>query len=133
MKILVTGAAGFIGSHTSASLIADAHDVIGMDNFDPFYDRQTKETNLQPLLQAGNFQFIEADIRDADRMTELLAEHHVPRYVTFSSQLSEAPSHRKLQLRQRVAAGPSCNVLYSKHLSLLQHSLIQHESDYRPQ
>ena len=75
MKILVTGAAGFIGSHTSASLIADGHDVIGVDNFDPFYDRQTKEANLKGFLSAENFQFVEADIRDHDRMAELLAQH----------------------------------------------------------
>ena len=75
MKILVTGAAGFIGSHTSASLIADGHDVVGIDNFDPFYDRRTKESNLQGLLEADNFQFVEADIRDRDRMAELFAAH----------------------------------------------------------
>jgi len=75
MKILVTGAAGFIGSHTSASLIADGHDVVGIDNFDPFYDRETKESNLKGLLEADNFQFVEADIRDHDRMAELFAAH----------------------------------------------------------
>ncbi|MCP4377454.1 MAG: SDR family NAD(P)-dependent oxidoreductase [bacterium] len=75
MRILVTGAAGFIGSHTSARLIADGHDVVGLDNFDPFYDRKTKESNLRELLAADNFQFIEADIRDHDRMAELFAEH----------------------------------------------------------
>jgi len=71
MRILVTGAAGFIGSHTSASLVADGHDVLGIDNFDPFYDRRTKESNLQNLLEADNFQFVEADIRDHDRMAKL--------------------------------------------------------------
>ncbi|MBL7221727.1 MAG: GDP-mannose 4,6-dehydratase [Phycisphaerae bacterium] len=71
MRIMVTGAAGFIGSHTSASLIADGHDVLGIDNFDPFYDRRTKESNLQGLLEADNFQFVEADIRDRGRMGEL--------------------------------------------------------------
>ncbi|MCP4378388.1 MAG: SDR family NAD(P)-dependent oxidoreductase, partial [bacterium] len=75
MRILVTGAAGFIGSHTSTRLIADGHDVVGIDNFDPFYDRKTKESNLRELLTADNFQFIEADIRDHDRMAEPFAEH----------------------------------------------------------
>ncbi|MDP6546544.1 MAG: GDP-mannose 4,6-dehydratase [Phycisphaerae bacterium] len=75
MKILVTGAAGFIGSHTCAGLIADEHHVLGIDNFDPFYDRKAKESNLQGLLTADNFQFVEADIRDRDRMGELFASH----------------------------------------------------------
>jgi len=73
MKILVTGAAGFIGSHIAASLIADDCEVIGLDNFDPFYDRKLKEANLQGLLASDNFEFIEADIRDHDRMIDIFA------------------------------------------------------------
>ncbi len=71
MKILVTGAAGFIGSHTTASLIADDWEVIGLDNFDPFYDRKLKEANLQGLLESDNFEFIQADIRDHDRIIDI--------------------------------------------------------------
>jgi len=71
MKILVTGAAGFIGSHTTASLIADEHDVVGVDNFDPFYDREIKEANLRGLTESDHFEFVEADVRDHDRMMEL--------------------------------------------------------------
>jgi hypothetical protein len=46
MKILLTGCAGFIGSHTLDRLLAQGHDVIGVDNFDPFYARSLKEANL---------------------------------------------------------------------------------------
>jgi len=63
MKILITGAAGFIASHTAQSLLADGADVVGIDNFDPFYDRATKERNVQ-LLESDRFEFIEADICD---------------------------------------------------------------------
>ena len=93
MKILVTGAAGFIGSHASVSLIADEHDVVGIDNFDPFYERRTKELNLQGLLEADNFQFVEADIRDGDRMAELFAAH--------------APLNAVLHLAARAGVRPS--------------------------
>ena len=44
--IVVTGCAGFIGSHLSEKLLANGNQVIGVDNFDPFYDRQVKERNL---------------------------------------------------------------------------------------
>ena len=68
MKVLVTGAAGFIGSHLCERLVQEGHDVVGLDNFDDYYDRSTKEYNLESLLNEPNFVFYEADIRDRDRM-----------------------------------------------------------------
>ncbi|MBN1803873.1 MAG: GDP-mannose 4,6-dehydratase [Sedimentisphaerales bacterium] len=65
-KVLVTGAAGFIGSYLCERLISNNHVVIGLDNFDPFYDRKTKESNIKNLLGATGFELIEGDIRDAD-------------------------------------------------------------------
>ncbi len=61
-KILVTGAAGFIGSHLSRTLLKNGHTVIGIDNFDPFYSREIKENNIQDLLSNPNFHFHELDI-----------------------------------------------------------------------
>jgi len=46
MKILITGVAGFIGSHLADRLLAEGHSVVGIDNFDPFYPRSDKEENL---------------------------------------------------------------------------------------
>jgi len=65
-NILVTGAAGFIGSHLCERLIAQSNAVVGLDNFDAFYDRKTKEANIQSLLKSDNFKLIEGDIRNAD-------------------------------------------------------------------
>ena len=45
-RLLVTGAAGFIGSHLCEALLAAGHEVVGIDNFDPFYPRAVKERNL---------------------------------------------------------------------------------------
>ncbi|HEC04551.1 MAG TPA: NAD-dependent epimerase/dehydratase family protein [Phycisphaerales bacterium] len=70
MKILVTGAAGFIGSHLSERLLGDGHDVIGVDNFDDFYDPQVKRRNISRCLQNDRFRLIEADIRDSAAMNE---------------------------------------------------------------
>lgn len=61
-RLLVTGAAGFIGSHVAEALIAAGHEVIGVDNFDPFYARAIKEKNLERLRQAPAFRLIEADL-----------------------------------------------------------------------
>ncbi len=63
---LVTGAAGFIGSHLSEALIARGAAVTGVDNFDAFYAREVKERNLAGLRKLPGFRFVEADLaRDA--------------------------------------------------------------------
>jgi UDP-glucuronate 4-epimerase len=68
MKALITGAAGFIGSHLCEQLLADGWTVVGVDNFDDFYDPQVKRRNISDCLKNENFQLIEADIRDRDAM-----------------------------------------------------------------
>ncbi len=65
MKIFVTGAAGFIGSHLAERLCARGDEVVGLDNFDPFYPRAIKEQNLAALRAQARFTFVEGDIRDA--------------------------------------------------------------------
>ena len=61
-RYLVTGVAGFIGSHVSEALIARGDEVVGVDNFDPFYPRVVKERNLSGLRNMPGFRFIEADV-----------------------------------------------------------------------
>lgn len=71
MKILLTGCAGFIGSHTLDRLLADGHHVIGLDNFDPFYDRSLKAANIAPHLDHPDFEFLEADLADIETYQKL--------------------------------------------------------------
>ena len=61
-RYLVTGAAGFIGSHLSEALIARGSQVTGVDNFDAFYAREVKERNLAGLRKLPGFRFVEADV-----------------------------------------------------------------------
>jgi nucleoside-diphosphate-sugar epimerase len=63
MHCLVTGAAGFIGSHLCEHLLQAGHSVVGLDAFIPYYPRPIKETNLQPLLPQPGFTFHELDLR----------------------------------------------------------------------
>ena len=63
--LIVTGAAGFIGSHLCERLLAEGYRVFGVDNFDPFYGRRYKEHNLMALHNAPDFTFLEMDLRDA--------------------------------------------------------------------
>ncbi len=64
MKVIITGAAGFIGSHLCERLLALGWDVVGLDNFDPFYDPAIKRRNLETALLSPRFRLIEGDIRD---------------------------------------------------------------------
>lgn len=66
MKALVTGAAGFIGSHLSGSLIQKGFDVVGIDNFTDYYPRTIKETNITQLRRGNNFEFVEASLLEVD-------------------------------------------------------------------
>jgi UDP-glucuronate 4-epimerase len=63
-RVLVTGAAGFIGSHLVEALAHQGHEIVGIDNFDPFYPREMKERNLAELARLPGFTFHEMDLLD---------------------------------------------------------------------
>jgi len=66
MRIVVTGAAGFIGSSLAERLVAGGHEVVGLDAFIDYYPRPMKEANIEGLLQTPGFTFTELDLRTAD-------------------------------------------------------------------
>ena len=73
MRILLTGAAGFIGSHLAERLCGRGDRVTGFDNFDPFYPREVKERNLAGLLALPDFTLVEGDLTDPHDVDEALS------------------------------------------------------------
>lgn len=76
MKALLTGVAGFIGSHLAERLVSDGYDVVGVDAFTEYYDRSLKERNLERLLGSPGFRLVEADLTSAD-LGDLLRDRDV--------------------------------------------------------
>jgi UDP-glucuronate 4-epimerase len=92
MNILVTGAAGFIGSHLCERLLANGHEVTGIDNFDPFYDRDIKEANLEGAFKHKNYHFAERDIRDQSGIEKLLEARATDVIVHLAARAGVRPS-----------------------------------------
>jgi len=79
-KILVTGAAGFIGFHLSKKMLDQSYEIIGIDNMNDYYEPELKESRLEILNKYQNFTFQKMDLKDR-AMVESLFEEHQPGYV----------------------------------------------------
>jgi UDP-glucuronate 4-epimerase len=86
MRILVTGAAGFMGYHTATRLLERGHDVIGFDNLSPYYDVSLKEARLTRLKQHERFRFLHADLADRTVVEATFAEERPERVIHLAAQ-----------------------------------------------
>ncbi len=91
--VLLTGAAGFIGSHVACALLSRGIEVVGVDNFDAFYPKPLKLANLEAVAAAGGrFTFAEGDICDAGLLTSLMTTHRVAGVIHLAAKAGVRPS-----------------------------------------
>jgi len=91
-RILVTGAAGFIGSNLVDLLLREGREVVGFDSFDPFYAEAEKEANLASAVEAKGFQLVRGDVRDAKALDEVLADASIGCIVHLAARAGVRPS-----------------------------------------
>lgn len=86
MKILVTGAAGFIGMHVSERLLERGDEVVGLDNLNDYYDVNLKKARLARLEATDGFRFVHMDLGDKEAVYELFRQHRFPRVIHLAAQ-----------------------------------------------
>ena len=86
MKILVTGAAGFIGFHTAKALLDRGDTVVGLDNFNDYYDVSLKEARAAVLDEYPDFDMARIDLKDREAMEALFAKHKFEKVVHLAAQ-----------------------------------------------
>lgn len=95
MKILITGGAGFIGSHLAERLLAEGKRIVVVDNFDDFYDRSIKIKNIKNQLKSPNYTLIEADIRSRRGMERIFSKHRPDQVVHLAAKAGVRPSLKR--------------------------------------
>jgi UDP-glucuronate 4-epimerase len=86
MKLLLTGAAGFIGAATAQRLLEQGHEVVGLDNLNDYYDVKLKEARLARLTGHAAFRFVKLDLADAAAVAALFARERFQRVVHLAAQ-----------------------------------------------
>lgn len=113
MKAMVTGGAGFIGSHLIDALLAGGNEVVAIDNFDPFYDRTIKESNIENHLRNDRYTLIEADIRNRELMDCIFEDKKPDIVIHLAAKAGVRPSLENPLQYVEVNVNGTVNVLDS--------------------
>ncbi|MBK8555128.1 MAG: GDP-mannose 4,6-dehydratase [Lewinellaceae bacterium] len=115
MRVLVTGAAGFIGSQLCERLLQEGHTLLGLDNFDPFYDPIIKKDNIKNLLTQGDIQFVAGDIRDRELVQQIFTDFQPEVVVHLAAKAGVRPSIDSPEAYTAVNLGGTTTLLEAAH------------------
>lgn len=121
MKILVTGAAGFIGMHVCIRLLDRGDEIVGLDNLNDYYDVPLKEARLAQLENYPNFRFIRMDIADRDGIARLFERERPQRIVHLAAQAGV-----RYSLKNPLAYADSNLVGFVNILEGCRHAVVEH-------
>jgi len=111
MHILLTGVAGFIGSHLAERLLAEGHTIVGLDDFNDFYDPRVKRRNLAQVQQHQGFRLVEGDILNYTLLKSLFAAQPFDAIIHLAARAGVRPSIREPLLYQEVNCRGTNNLL----------------------
>ncbi len=137
-KVLVTGAAGFIGSHLCERLLNDGLLVLGVDNFDPFYSVEIKRRNLGRALAQDTFTFINEDILEEPEMCRIVADFKPDVVVHLAAKAGVRPSLSDPRGYMMTNVAGTASVLEASRLAGVSHvvlassSSVYGDSEYTP-
>jgi len=111
MNILITGGAGFIGSHLSEKIIGLGHRVICIDNFNDYYDPAIKEHNLKDIIDNEDFILYRADILDRLALRNIFSAHNIDMVIHLAARAGVRPSLSNAALYEKVNVEGTINLL----------------------
>ncbi len=107
--VLITGVAGFIGSHLAERLVAEGVRVIGLDNLDPFYHPAIKRRNLEAVLLSTRFRLVNGDVRDQELLAEIFQSEEIGQVYHLAAKVGVRDSANKaVENRQVNVEGTNC-------------------------
>jgi UDP-glucuronate 4-epimerase len=121
VKVLVTGAAGFIGFHTAGKLLQRGDEVVGLDNLNEYYDVTLKQARLELLQKQPKFRFVKVDLADDEAMKELFAREKFERVIHLAAQAGVRYSIEAPHTYTRSNVTGTLNVLEGCRYNAVQH------------
>lgn len=131
MRVLVTGGAGFIGSHLSERLVRDGHEVVIVDQLNDYYSPALKLRNVEEVRKAGPVKFFETDIRDQDAVHDLIGAHRIDTIVHMAALVGVRPSLRQALQYEQVNVGGTLVLLEAaRHIGVAKFVFASSSSVY---